>query len=278
MKVITNYKHNYQEEPTRFFGFEDFESIAINCLLYVGVLPDSSIFQASALKKFLFCTEEQLNPHFPNNDPANTDQYLPYVDKLFTLCSPSVTKRFGRTNVFFPIHKKFILPPVPKINDIVYTGYADVSCIKELITRSFPKFNYRLVSYEGRIGLETDIGVTYIEKLRLIAQSRCSLVHNILGGDYSIGTPQLKSRTFEAAACRTLMLVLRDNYNVIEEWFIPNEDFVYFYDIESFERLIRDVSINYQSYVHIVENAFAKLVAEYTTESFVKKFIGIKTN
>jgi hypothetical protein len=119
--------------------------------------------------------------------------------------------------------------------DVIYTGYATGSHV-EMILNTIRGFNYRFVSFEQRFGMVTDVGVSYPEKLRLIADSRACVVHNLT----SSNSPQLKSRPFEAAFCKSLMLVKRDSWNLIEQWFTPDVDFLYFTDAEQLAVLIRD--------------------------------------
>jgi spore maturation protein CgeB len=271
MKVIANFSSNYSEDPIRFFNFEEFEERANDCLLFVGCHPDSRIKSPSDVPKFLFSTEEQYNPQFSGNDPFKTDTYVPYVDKIFTICDSKLTKRKKRQNVFFPFNKSMIPEPEEKIYDVIYTGFANIPHVQEL-TSIISKFNYRFVSFSNQTGRETNINSTYKEKLKLITQTKCSIVHNLL----SSGTPQLKSRPFEAAFSKTLMLVLKDEYNVIEEWFTPNEDFIYFDNQEGLEELISETTQNYSNYSHIIENAYNKAINEYTTEKFIEKYIGFK--
>jgi spore maturation protein CgeB len=271
MKVISNFTANYPEDPIRFFNFEEFEDRSNDCLLFVGCHPDSTIKDSAEVPKFLFSTEEQYNPEYQNNDPFKTDTYVPYVDKIFTICDSKVTKRQKRQNVFFPFNKSLVPEQTEKIYDVIYTGFANIPHVQEL-TSIISKFNYRFVSFSNQTGRETDINVSYVDKLKLVSQSKCSIVHNLL----SCGTPQLKSRPFESAISKTLMLVLRDEYNVIEEWFTPGEDFIYFDTQEGLEELITETTQNYSNYIHIAENAYNKAINEYSTEKFIEKYIGFK--
>lgn len=271
MKVVTNFSTNYPEDPIKFFNFEEFEERANDCLLFVGCHPHPSIVDSANVSKFLFSTEEQYNPQDPDNDPFKTDTYLPYVDKIFTICDSKFTNRKKRKNVFFPLNKNLIPEQTEKIYDVVYTGFSHIPYIQEL-TSIISKFNYRFVSFSQQTGRETNINVTYEEKLKLVSQSKCSIVHNLL----NCGTPQLKTRPFEAAFSKTLMLVLKDDFNVIEEWFTPNEDFIYFDTQEGMEELISEITKNYSNYIDIVENAYNKAVNHYTTEKFIEKYIGFK--
>ena len=69
------------------------------------------------------------------------------------------------------------------------------------------------------------------------------------------------------------MLVKRDPWNVIEHWFEPEVDFVY-YDSEShLKSKIRDILENWVDYKQIVENAYDKAVSNYTTKNLIKKII-----
>lgn len=271
MKVITNFSSNYLEDPIRFFNFEEFNDKSNDCLLFVGSYPDPLIKQFSQFPKFLFSTEEQFNPEYPGNDPFKTDTYVPYVDKIFTICDSKLTKREKRKNVFFPFNKSLIPELTEKKYDVIYTGFANIPHVQEL-TSIISKFNYRFVSFSKQTGKETNLNVTYKEKLKLISQSKTSIIHNLL----SCGTPQLKSRPFEAAFSKTLMLVLKDDFNVIEEWFTPDEDFIYFNTQNELEELIHETTQNYSNYLYIIENAYNKAINEYTTEKFIEKYIGFK--
>jgi hypothetical protein len=162
------------------------------------------------------------------------------------------------------------------------------------------------------LDIVTHHNVTYRDKLRLISQSKVSLIHNTLSvvNDYMISqlhkvdgyaeneafvmipsklnrihylkkriglnaeiqVPQLKSRVFEAAFLRSLMLVRKDSFNIIENYFKPNEDFIYYEDNNLVSRLSEIVE-NYESYAHIVENAYNKAINNYTTKHFFEKFL-----
>lgn len=273
MKVIPNFRGNYPDDPVRMFGFEEFSDKANDCLLFIGCEPDPSIKEPTNVPKYLLCLEEQAKPEPDGtySDPYGLDNYLPYVDNAFTIVSPNVTGRKGRTNVFFPFNPKYIPEPTEKLYDVIYTGYVNIPHVRRL-ANIISQYNYRYVSFQRQNGLETNLGVSYVEKLKLVSQSKVSVIHNML----SYGTPQLKSRTFEAAFSRTLMLVLKDKYNVIEEWFVENEDFVYFESEEDLQEKLNTILADYSNYQYLIDNAYNKAINEYTTEKFVEKYIGFK--
>ena len=80
----------------------------------------------------------------------------------------------------------------------------------------------------------------------------------------------MKTRMIEAAACKTLMLMHKDDWNVIEEWFTPNEHFLYWETFDQLEEMIADISNNYKNYWHIVEKA-NQHVQQYSIQNLIKK-------
>ena len=107
-----------------------------------------------------------------------------------------------------------------------------------------------------------------LEKLNLISKSKITIVHN-LTGNY---TPQLKSRPFEAALCKSLILCKKDDWNFIEEWFVEGEDFLYYNDSNDLKLLIDNILNNYDSYSNMIENSYNKAINNYTTRKFVEKY------
>jgi hypothetical protein len=85
--------------------------------------------------------------------------------------------------------------------------------------------------------------------------------------------PQIKTRGFEAAFNKTLMLVKRDPWNVIEHWFEPGVDFVYYDTESSLKNTIRNILDNWGDYKQIIDNAYNKAVSKYTTQAFVSKIV-----
>jgi len=55
--------------------------------------------------------------------------------------------------------------------------------------------------------------------------------------------------------CKSLCLVKRDPWNVIENWFKPNEHFLYWETLEELDSLIENIDNDFESYSHIIESA-----------------------
>ena len=265
MKVIENFKDNYQEDPIRYWEFTDFEERANDCVFFVGCHAHPEfIKQKFDVPKYYFASEEQV----PVRDHW-TEAYASECDMTFTICPPKFTNREKRTSSFFPFNPKYTPPDTPKIYDVIYTGLSDQPHVRPALD-VIKHYNYRFTSF-GSGPLITNTNVSYFEKLKLISQTKISIIHNMV---YPF--PQLKSRPFEAGFCKSLMLVLRDDYNIIEEWFTPDVDFVY-YDTPTLKQTLDHILSNFSQYQHIIDNAFKKCNDEYTTERFIEKYIGFKS-
>jgi hypothetical protein len=145
-------------------------------------------------------------------------------------------------------------------------------------------FDYRTVC--------SDPTIDYQGKLNLISYSRITLVHNQIGipseARQLVPTidwykesilfrdietkeyfPQIKTRTFEAAFCRSLILCWKDDYNIIENFFKRDKEFIYLDDNNS-EAQIRDILLNYENYKPIIDRAYERAMNMYTTRHFLK--------
>jgi len=246
--------------------------------------------------------------------PEDFDAYDADFHKVLTLCpftAEYFNKRQGverRVPIFFPFNEEFIPPKNEKKYDIIYTGHLHPKPIMRDM-KTLSRFNYRLVSNSGH-ELVTDRGVGYEEKLSLISQSRITLTHNLLYPTLrhvlnvwkypewkankafsdiprgvirlakrlltgpEIEVPQLKSRIFEAAFCRSLILCKKDNFNVIEKYFTPGEEFVY-YEEGKLAETVNKILANYDAHLPVIDRAYTRAVAQYTTTAFFEKYLKV---
>lgn len=237
-----------------------------------------------------------------------TEKYDHEFHRIFTLC-PYTAKwmnekyqRQLRVPIFFPFNEEYIPPQQEKEFDVIYTGHL-VS--RELIEEigKLAKFNYALISNSNH-ALVTHKAVSYDQKLALMAKSRVTLVHNILYprnehiakikkyNDWErneafreiaeaksfLGfmlkrplVPQLKSRVFEAAFSRSLILCKRDNFNVIENFFEEGREFIY-YD-NDLVGVLRNILNDFRNYEQVIENAYRRALENYTTAKFVDQYL-----
>lgn len=274
MPIYTDFSHNYPEDPVFYYGFEKFEHLFPNIDLYFGAKIHDNITSPSTNKKILFSTEEQVDDDNPNHSVANVPLLEEYIDVILSISPLSDKKEKPQTNfklerhyVFQPFNEEFEPKDKSKLWDVIYTGGESVKHATDIVNVIKNFFLYRHVSFRGQFATNTN--VTYKEKLQLIANSRINIVHNIVNETI----PQLKTRPFEAAFCKSLMICKYDKFKTIEKWFTPNEDFLYYGDESNLEQIIKDVLENYDNYQFMIENAYNKAKKEYTTEQFVKKYL-----
>ena len=251
---------------------------------------------------------EEPNKFFIQED---FEKYDTEFHKVLTLCpftAEYLNKCQGverRIPIFFPFNKAFIPKQVDKQFDIIYTGHLHPRPILRDM-KQISRYNYILVS-NSKHQLVTNRGVDYETKLNLISKSKITLTHNLLyptashvwnvwkypnwrdnkafsdiPGPFGIAqrllvgpdieVPQLKSRIFEAAFCRSLILCKKDRFNVIEKYFKPEDEFIY-YEEGNLVETIDLILSNFTEYLPIIDRAFERAVEEYSTESFFNKYL-----
>lgn len=168
---------------------------------------------------------------------------------------------------------------------------------------------YRLFGTTAENQLITDKEVTYQKKMELLAQTKVAVVHGLLWcsgvnlravwstdgieehGAFALVpkknwwrylwsffstreylVPQLKTRFVETAASRTLMLCRKDPFNIIERYYTPEEDFVY-YEEGHLKETLDKVLDNWEQYEPMIERAYQKTMQRYTTQNFFEEFL-----
>tara|TARA_Y100000052_G_C2947133_1_gene84625 strand:- start:1342 stop:1590 length:249 start_codon:yes stop_codon:yes gene_type:complete len=61
------------------------------------------------------------------------------------------------------------------------------------------------------------------------------------------------------------MLVKKDPWNLIEDFYEPEKEFIYFEDFTELKDIISDLSNNFEKYEGIIENAYRRY-QDYTVE------------
>lgn len=258
-------------------------------------------------KKIIRLEFEDPNKFYIGDNP---DHYDHYFYKIFTIdpyTADFLNQRQGNDKhipIFFPFNEEYIPKKQQRKFDIIYTGHI-VSNILLPYLRIISHFNYCFAS-DDKNNYVTHRKTSYTDKLDLIAQSRISLIHNLqfpkirhlvklwrvpnfkqnqafnfvppwynpwqYVNNKKLLVPQLKSRLFEAAFCRSLILCRRDPFNVIERFFEPAKEFVYF-DDDNLEETIQKILKNYEDYQQIIENAYQRAINNYTVTKFFEKYL-----
>lgn len=201
--------------------------------------------------------------------------------------------------IFYPYNTKIVPPTLEKKYDVIYHGgihgQEHVDCLNVM-----KAFNYRyctMTSYingttQAMLPFATNVDLSFQEKVNLVAESKISVCYNIIHvfpdhvpniksqidwkkneafsevGKSNIA-PQFKTRIHEAAISRTLNLVMKDKWNIIEEYYKPDEEFVYFEDAHDLREKITEITNNWSKYQSVVDRAFEKS-KNYQIENFLK--------
>jgi hypothetical protein len=280
-----------------FWDFIDIPTITDYTLIPIGSYGGSDIYDIHD-NIVLFYTELPNCLQFRNNQGNELAKILSLhtkFNKILTDCEFSVNYFNEKFNfnkfckVFLPINPKYIPTQTEKCFDVYYTGHYFNSPIKNVFSVLNEKYNFCSVGRDhGRYA-----GCSHVKKLSLNAQSKISIVHGLLewpGHDihnvknelkghkgfdlvdkYGI-VPQIKTRTFEAAISKSIILSLYDPWNLIESYF-EKDEFVYWYNVDDLQEKINDILSNYDKYIPMAEKAYNRVVNNYTNKIFFEKYL-----
>jgi hypothetical protein len=288
--MIVNEQISYVPEydPLRHFHFGDIpddNKITQDVILWVG---SQGACNVDPSRINLFYDAEQPNMWFHEDSLENAILNETRHNKIFSVCPYTSAWRNKILNrkqyIVMPyyMHSKYIPSRFEKNIDIIYTG--NICKLSSFINEVIVPFNHKIISSQPDID--------YKAKLNFTAQSKISFIHNQIAFfpdaketvktidryseneifkdiDSTELLPQLKTRTFEAAFSKSLILCLKDNYNVIERYFEPEEDFIYLDDNRA-QNHIQNILDNYGDYIPMVEKVFEKVMDLYTTPNFLK--------
>jgi hypothetical protein len=300
MEIIKKYEIKH-DDPLYHIGFENYTNKSGDFYFFVGqaiyderrngninnFLKFDKKWVGLTLEEPNFCTHSSLP-----GDEQHTN-ILKRFDKILTIDQSIADVYKNRVSVFFPFNETYINNPQIKIYDVIYTGSLGYEYFENIVN-AISNFKYVCVSTSDN-PLVTHKHVNYQTKLDLISKSKITILHNLVFvSPHDIPRykgfphynkiesfkhidkgilPQIKSRTFEAAFSRSLMLCQYDQFNVIEKFFEPNKHFLYFKTFDEMQDIIRDVIENYSKYQEMIDNAFEKAVNNYTTKIFVEKYL-----
>ena len=214
------------------------------------------------------CEFAQFKPH---NNKTGFD-YEEYFDEVYSICPYSCewlnSFDLERTykSVFYPFNTKIMPESREKHYDVIYHGgihgQEHYNCL--LVMK---EFNYRYVTMTNHINqmtqqclpFATDVNLNFQEKINLVAKSKISVCYNLVHispphipaiKSYSQWKeneafsevdrwnimPQFKTRAHEAAISRTLNLVQKDPWNIVERYYEPEKEFIYFDNESDFKK------------------------------------------
>ena len=227
-------------------------------------------------------------------------------DEIYSICPYSNkwlnTLGFGREykDIFYPFRKDLVPVQQEKEYDVIYHGgihgREHIDCLGVMLN-----FNYRyctMTHYINELTARfvqhaTNINLNFQEKINLIAKTKISVCYNLVHirpehipaiktydnwqeneafseVDGWRVMPQFKTRMHEAAFSKTLNLVMKDKWNIAEEYYEPEKEFIYFENADDLFSKVRMISNNWSDFQEIVERAYNKSL-QYTTDNFVKQ-------
>ena len=149
------------------------------------------------------------------------------------------------------------------------------------------KFNYKFLTSQKNTWMRhpyefqkcTHVDLSPEDKLVELSKCRSSLSFNMIymspasqKNDFKAFErfeqgimPQFKVRTHEITSSKSLMLVKKDPWNLVADFYTPDEEFIYFNDFIDLEAKINDLINNFDNYKNIIEKAYNRS-QDYTVE------------
>ena len=313
MLILEDLSAEIPDTNSYHWNLKKFSNDDLSTVLMYGYNSSNNLsFQSRTVgyKKIYFnnwapCEFAQQKDH-NNKTSINYDEGF---DIIYSICPYSVdwlnSLNLGREyrHIFYPFCDTLIPNPKTKKFDVIYHGgihdLNHIDCLKTM-----QNFNYRYCTMTHHINALTNFHLPYAtntnlkfkEKIDLVSESKISICYNLVDvkdehrevikklPNYKCNQafahiddkkvmPQFKTRVHEAAISKTLNLVMRDDWNVIEDFYSPNEDFIYFSDKNDLKNKINDITNDWQNYQSIVDNAYKKS-ENYTTKKFIEKIKG----
>jgi hypothetical protein len=304
--VPLEFRRNYDFDPALNFGFEKMRNLPEG-LLSISTTELNYIKSIKGRKIYLELEEPN---RFLVADKMFNRTLVPdsLFESVLSIC-PYSTKYFGglsevkRQYVFFPTNLAFIPEEKERDFDVVYSGHLHGPAIRNFLMH-LQGLKVCVISNSSD-PLVTHKGVTHKEKMDLVARAKYSIVHNQLflnrghrqnlkrnlpdyaqHGAFSAvkkgrldhfldrgitRAPQLKSRLFEAAACGTIPIVIKDEWNLVKDWYGKDEY------VESSENdlgaLIHDAVANYSKVKKLSGHIREKTARDYSTIAFANRYL-----
>ncbi len=292
-RVIQDFRWQYDVDPLRFLHFDERENLIPNGVKFVcGPAPYNDFMPTrDSDEKVVLMFIEEPNEFFVRGRMAVEYVGNSRFDKQLTICPYTAKWAPKREYVFFPFDRRYEIHPEKKY-DVTYSGGIHHQFILDAVN-AMSRFNYQFISF-NRHPLVTFSGGTYQDKLRMIAESKIQVVHNLLfptpsqivnvksipnyrnneafSNIDSGFVPQQKIRALESAFLKTLILCKHDEWNVIETMF-EKDEFVYWYDAKDLEEKIAYITSNFHEFEPMIEKAYNKAISQYTVEKFIESFV-----
>jgi hypothetical protein len=306
MKFIYNNQDDYLDAPHSYYDLYRFDDASEDEIFFYGYncsINDSLKNEYKSYKRKIYYNWESPCSFYSRNDAVTSQLYF---DEVYTLCpytADYINRKYGHITKQIPVpytirtnHQYFskcVSDFTNKEYDVLYQGQF-CSVDHDQMYQAMINHKYAICSL-GPNNYITHRNLDTYQKMDLISKSKVSLASNLLYLrphqiqyckenylDYQDNealiridegiVPQFKSRIMEAAYCKSLNLVKYDPWNVIENWFIPDQEFIYYYDHNDLKNKLQDIISNYDNYIPIINRAHNKVMT-YCIDEQIKKII-----
>ena len=291
MKVLNFVRpeNGLTEDPLYYLNFEKYENVARDCYLFMADFYGDLYSGRYDDKEKVALTLEEPNFCVAGGDKERLHKV---ADQILTLCPYTAELFDNRTFVFFPFSEDWIPEEREKTIDVSYFGSLPTAVPwQSYIQNIFTKYNFRF----GHYSMGNVPRCSYADKIKMLSETKVAVVHGLCNINPSTAEkyynfpkgrenkafshvdrgmmPQIKSRMFEAAFAKCVILCQRDPWNPIEYFFEPDKEFMYFDDEADLDNKLQHIIENYDSFDSMRKNAYNRAVSNYTTKHFVEKFL-----
>ena len=295
--IKNNCTFNYKFDPQQAYNFTPYISELSGISIYYGIGPCNTTGDTN-FKVKLNAEHPNLLYKYIDGWDLDINENNKKYDLILDLCPYTcdlLNNKFNTTKyipIFFPLADN-IFKQKERIYPVLYTGHKlDGLPVLDIIYSALYKYlgedNHKYI--QKYISSNSVSG--YYSKLDIYSQTKIALIHNVVSyaltpnltsykddplyvkhlpwhSNSDIYAPQLKSRLFEAAMMGCIPLVYKDNYKIVERYFVENEEFIYFTDKDDLMNKIELILNNYEKYKVIGENAQKKYNEKYTFKHFI---------
>jgi hypothetical protein len=295
--IRTNFWRNYKYEPQRYLDFTPYRAELAGISLYLGIHAPPTDGDTNFKVRLNVETPNFLYDYDITKENEDYDLVL-HICPFTCAFLNDVFKTTKYRTTFFPIAFKDCVEQ-PRAIDVFYTGHKILSCkpiqiiIDEVSKRlGASTYSKLMESMSGDDG--------YFKKLELLNNTKICIVHNNLSPPtifpkfsghitdplctkhlpwHSAPTeivPQLKTRIFEGAMMRCVLLVYKDKHRVHEAYFKENEDFLYWETPEELSSKVDLILSNYEAFVPMAISAHKRMTSCYQVKNFVDHIVRLK--
>jgi hypothetical protein len=301
MRIIADHSGEYGDVINSFYNLERFNDNSESEVLFQGYSTSTNFELKEKYKDFKKRTYLNLEAPCAYCSTTNCNDEQEYFTHVYTLCPYTCDWMNNKSKTkFIPIPFPYAKESFQTINfnldksyDVIYMGHLlGQEHFKIIDIMKKYKYVHASISGYSRPYKPTHVNIKSKYKWDLLSRSKVSIAMNLapindehidfimqyddwqnneafkdLKGGY---IPQFKPRVIESMMCKTLVLVKHDQWNVIENWFTPNEHFIYWFNLEDLSSKLNHIVKNFNSYLPIIDAAYIK-VQEYEIEKIYHK-------